>query len=179
MAKTLNQALVGLGANLGDRWSTLRQALECLRGTPGIRTVEPSPVYETEPVGPVAQPRFLNLVAGVETHLSPEDLLATLHGVELTFGRDRDHERRWGPRTLDLDLLAYESETRSGQGLVLPHPRMAERAFVLVPLKALLRRSTRFTEERWGSLSPLLSNPIDASGLALWSDDSGYSETRG
>ena len=179
MAKILNQALIGLGANIGDRWSTLRQALEALRSTPGIGTVEPSPVFETEPVGGVEQPRFLNMVAGLETHLTPEELMAKLHAVERSFGRNRATEKRWGPRTLDLDLLAYENEVRSGPDLILPHPRMAGRPFVLIPLRALLKRSTRFTEGRWGVLSRMLQAQASAPGVVLWSDDSGYSETRG
>lgn len=132
------QAFVGAGANLGDRLSTLDAALARLRETEGITSVMSSTVFETDPIGVTDQPLFLNLVAGIETHLSPEELLAVLQSIEQAFGRVRT--QRWGPRTLDLDLLAFEGETRATPMLQLPHPRMLERSFVLVPLLDLLER---------------------------------------
>lgn len=134
----LRQAFVGAGANLGDRLATLDAALEQLRTTDGIATVVSSTVFETEPIGVAGQPLFLNLVAGIETRLSPEELLAVLQRIEQAFGRERT--LRWGPRTLDLDLLAFEGETRATTALQLPHPRMFERAFVLIPLRDLIER---------------------------------------
>ncbi len=136
----LRQAFVGAGANLGDRLATLDAALQQLRQTDGIATVVSSTVFETEPVGLTEQPLFLNLVAALETRLSPEELLTVLQRIEQAFGRERT--LRWGPRTLDLDLLAFEGETRATTALQLPHPRMFERAFVLAPLCDLLERPT-------------------------------------
>lgn len=143
------QALIGAGANLGDRAATLAAALERLRATPGIHALEASSVYETAPVGPVDQPNFFNVAAGVDTTLSPEALLALLLEVERAFGRVR--AERWGPRTLDLDLLAFEGQTRRTAALHLPHPRLLERSFVLVPLAELLARP-RFQRPAWDAL---------------------------
>jgi 2-amino-4-hydroxy-6-hydroxymethyldihydropteridine diphosphokinase len=97
-------------------------------------------------VGRTDQPKFLNLVAGIETTLTPEELLTTLQKIEHAFGRKR--VERWGPRTLDLDLLVYESEKRDTPELTLPHPRMLERAFVTVPLREVLQRP-RFQGGQW------------------------------
>lgn len=130
------QALIGLGANLGDRAATLDGATARLRAWPGIAALARSSLYETDPVGMTDQPQFLNAVIGVETRLAPQELLAALQTIEQEFGRVR--EVRWGPRTLDLDLLAYEGETCADPVLTLPHPRMMERAFVRVPLQELL-----------------------------------------
>jgi 2-amino-4-hydroxy-6-hydroxymethyldihydropteridine diphosphokinase len=152
------QGFVGVGANLGDRAATLRAAVERLRGAKGILHVEPSAVYETEPVGVTDQPQFLNQVLGVETTLSPEELLALLQQIEATFGRERTV--RWGPRTLDLDLLAYEGETRTTQELMLPHPRMLEREFVTVPLREVLE-----TEHFHGPAWDVLREKLGPSGL--------------
>lgn len=136
-AATLRQAFVGAGANLGDRRTTLEGAIERLRSIRGIASVTPSSFYETEPVGvTTTQPEFLNLALAVETTLGPEALLGVLLEIEQAFGRVR--QERWGPRTLDLDLLAYEGETRSTPELQLPHPRMFERNFVVAPLHELL-----------------------------------------
>jgi len=126
------QALIGAGSNLGDRLATLRAAWARLRAADGIGHLETSDVYETAPVGLTEQPKFLNVVFGGETQLDPEALLRVLQQIETEFGRER--AERWGPRTLDLDLLVYEEETRATPNLILPHPRMFERAFVLVPL---------------------------------------------
>jgi 2-amino-4-hydroxy-6-hydroxymethyldihydropteridine diphosphokinase len=143
------QAFVGAGSNLGDRSATLAGALRQLQGWPGITYVESSSIRETAPVGVVDQPNFLNAVLGLETTLSPEALLAALQEIERAFGRVRT--RRWGPRTLDLDLLAYEHECRDTPELVLPHPRIWEREFVTTPLRELLGRP-RFRSPRWPEL---------------------------
>lgn len=142
------QALVGLGTNLGDRAATLTRALDRLRSVGGIIRVDASSAYETDPVGYTEQPPFLNAVAAVETTLAPEALLGELQRIEQEFGRTRIV--RWGPRTLDLDLLAYEGETRDTSALTVPHPRMFSRAFVLVPLRELLAQE-RF-HARWAEL---------------------------
>ena len=160
------QALIGLGANLGDRAKTLRTAMGRLRDAPGIVNLVSSALYETAPVGLTDQPLFLNAVAGVETTLTPEALLSELLKIESEFGRTRGE--RWGPRTLDLDLLAFESEERSTDDLQLPHPRMFERAFVLVPLLELLREQP-FRNPAWSSLRAKLAAPISTAGVRLFS----------
>ncbi len=165
-AATRRQAFVSAGANLGDRAGTLRAATDRLRAVPGVLRVEASSLYETAPVGGVEQPDFLNLVIGVETTLTPEDVLSSLLGIEREFGRVR--AVRWGPRTLDLDLLVYEGESRATTLLTLPHPRMYERAFVLVPLWELLNQ-VPFQDGRWGELRSRISSiQIDAPGVRPW-----------
>ncbi|MBI2511534.1 MAG: 2-amino-4-hydroxy-6-hydroxymethyldihydropteridine diphosphokinase [Opitutae bacterium] len=173
----VRQAFVGVGANLGDRWATISAALEKLRRTPGVLAVEPSPVFESEPVGILDQPPFLNLVAGLETTLSPEALLRRLLEIERALGRER--LVRWGPRTIDLDLLAYEDETRATPELELPHPRLWERTFVVEPLRALLARP-RFAAPRWAELRARLPALPDERGLRRWAPpgaESANSET--
>lgn len=129
------KAFIGLGANLGEREASLRGALSLLAKEPGVRLLAYSGLYETEPVGYRHQPRFLNAVACLETALAPEKLLDVLLGIEQAFGRRRTI--RWGPRTLDLDLLLYGERRVHSDRLIVPHPRLFERAFVLVPLLEL------------------------------------------
>jgi 2-amino-4-hydroxy-6-hydroxymethyldihydropteridine diphosphokinase len=163
------QAFIGVGSNLGDRWATIKTALAELAKTPGITALERSAVFETAPVGITDQPVFLNLVIGIETTLSPEELLDILLALERAAGRDRTRETRWGPRTLDLDLLLYEYEERQGPGLILPHPRLWERSFVLVPLKDLLGRSKRFDQPCWTpTLNRINRLSILRNGLTAW-----------
>ena len=129
------RAYVGLGSNLGDRAAHLLLGLSALSRLPETRLLRLSPVYETDPVGP-PQPPYLNMVAELETELSPKGLLAEMLRVEKALGRER--RERWGPRTLDLDLLLYGDLVLEEAGLSVPHPRLHERAFVLVPLLDLL-----------------------------------------
>lgn len=149
---TPRQALIGAGANLGDRRATLANALEKLRVQPGVMAVTRSAFYETDPVGVLDQPAFLNLAAGIETTLSPEALMTALLDIEQQLGRVRTV--RWGPRTIDLDLLAFEGEVRAGAFLTLPHPRMLERAFVTVPLREMLVREP--FKSKWTDLRTTL-----------------------
>ena len=123
-----------LGGNLGDRMAALTQALQLLDSTAGMRRTGCSSVYETEPWAVADQPNFLNLVAAYETTLSPEDLLAACKSVEEEIGRVASY--RWGPRLIDVDILLYGDRVLnlSEPDLQIPHPRMAQRAFVLVPL---------------------------------------------
>ena len=129
------KAFIGLGANLGDRVAALRGALSILAQNQGIRVLAYSGLYETEPVGVLEQPCFLNAVACVEPVLKPEQLLDELLRIEQIYGRERII--RWGPRTLDLDLLLYGEKQVQTSRLIVPHPRLFERAFVLVPLLEL------------------------------------------
>jgi 2-amino-4-hydroxy-6-hydroxymethyldihydropteridine diphosphokinase len=130
----VTRAFIGLGANLGDRAETIRSALAELSATPGVELVAVSALLETEPVGPVAQPSFLNGVAVVDTSLEPRELLDLLLAVETRHGRDRAAVPAQGPRTLDLDLLLYGDAEIGEEDLQIPHPRLHERAFVLDPL---------------------------------------------
>lgn len=125
---------VGLGSNLGDRLENLRRAVERLDASDGVDVVRTSSVYETDPVGP-PQPDFLNAVAEISTDLGPHELLARCKAIEAELGRTPGE--RWGPREIDLDLLLYGGERIDTGELVVPHPRMNERAFVLVPLREL------------------------------------------
>ena len=130
------RAYVGLGANLGPREETLRRASELLGATNGIDVVALSQLRETDPVGVLDQPRFLNGVVALETTLSPRRLLDVLLSIERKLGRVRDGAR-WGPRTADLDLLVYANEQVDEPGLRVPHPRLHERRFALEPLAEL------------------------------------------
>jgi 2-amino-4-hydroxy-6-hydroxymethyldihydropteridine diphosphokinase len=125
-------AYVGLGSNLEDPLSQIRQALVDLESIPGTRVTARSSFYRTSPVGYLEQPDFINAVACVQTTLKPQALLAALLAIENRHGRRR--AMRNAPRTLDLDLLLYGDEARDLDGLSLPHPRLHERAFVLAPL---------------------------------------------
>ena len=127
------RAYIALGSNLGDSATLVRDAMVALGRLPGTRLVAASGLYLTPPWGMTEQPSFVNAVAGVETTLAPKALLEALLDTERAFGRVRDGER-WGPRTLDLDLLLHGDRVLDEEGLTLPHPRLAERAFVLLPL---------------------------------------------
>ena len=131
----MTRAYIGLGSNLGDREATLRAAVDELAATPGVEVVAVSTLVDTEPVGYLDQPRFLNGVAVLETSLQARDLLGALLAIEARFGRDRATVPAQGPRTLDLDLLLYGDAEIDEEGLRVPHPRLHERAFVLGPLQ--------------------------------------------
>jgi 2-amino-4-hydroxy-6-hydroxymethyldihydropteridine diphosphokinase len=130
------RAYVGLGTNLGDRSAMLRAALEQLAAEPGVTVVAVSSIRETDPVGLVDQPRFLNGAAALDTELSARELLERLLAVERRLGRTRGGPR-FGPRTIDLDLLLYGGEVLDEPGLQVPHPRLHERLFALEPLLEL------------------------------------------
>lgn len=126
------RAYVALGANLGDAIATVLRAFDLLAGLPDTRLTGRSSLYRTAPVGVSGQPDYINAVAALDTALAPGKLLADLLELETRHGRTRDFHH--APRTLDLDLLLYADQRLSQPGLELPHPRMHERAFVLVPL---------------------------------------------
>ncbi|HJO23581.1 MAG: 2-amino-4-hydroxy-6-hydroxymethyldihydropteridine diphosphokinase [Myxococcota bacterium] len=133
MAEHETRACIALGSNLGDRVANLERAVDGLRAAPGVRVDALSPFYETDPVGGPPQGAYLNAAIALDTTLSPEELLELLQALEVKAGRSRDGERNTA-RVLDLDLLLYGAEKRDAPDLILPHPRMHERAFVLVPL---------------------------------------------
>jgi 2-amino-4-hydroxy-6-hydroxymethyldihydropteridine diphosphokinase len=130
------RSFIGLGSNLGDREAYLRRALDLLRADPSIELVAVSSFRETDPVGFLDQPRFLNAAAALETELAARALLERLLAVERVLGRRRDGPR-FGPRTIDLDLLLHGDEVVDEPGLTVPHPRLGERRFVLEPLHEL------------------------------------------
>ncbi|MFE0690465.1 2-amino-4-hydroxy-6-hydroxymethyldihydropteridine diphosphokinase [Streptomyces sp. JH002] len=127
------RAVLSLGSNLGNRLETLQGAIDALEDTPGLRVKAVSPVYETEPWGvPTgSQSTYFNAVIVVKTTLPPSSLLERAHAIEEAFERVRDE--RWGPRTIDVDIVAYQGVISRDPDLTLPHPRAHERAFVLVP----------------------------------------------
>ena len=129
------KATISLGSNLGDRFQYLQNALDSINEVTGTQVHSVSPVFETDPVGGPEQGQYLNAVAVVKTILSPEQFLAATQQIELEQNRQRNE--RWGPRTLDIDLLAMDNEVRSTPELELPHPRAHERAFVLLPWSLL------------------------------------------
>jgi len=133
----VTRVFVALGSNLGDREETLLGAVDALAAEPGIEVVAVSRFRDTDPVGYVDQPRFLNGAAELETTLGARGLLDRLLAVELRFGRSREGVPASGPRTLDLDLLLFGDAEIDEPGLRVPHPRMHERAFVLEPLADL------------------------------------------
>ncbi len=142
------KVFVGLGSNLGEREAMIRLALEDLSRLPETRVERASSLYDTEPVGEVDQPNFLNAVAQIDTGLSARQLLWNLHLIEKRLGRVRT--QRWGPRTIDLDILLYGEDVIEESDLRVPHPELAVRSFVLVPLV---------------ELDPLLVHPVSGETL--------------
>jgi 2-amino-4-hydroxy-6-hydroxymethyldihydropteridine diphosphokinase len=132
------EALVGMGGNVGDVRATLDRAVAAFCDGVSVRLVARSSDYLTPPWGVTDQPAFLNLALAVSTLLPPRALLEHALRVEAAFGRDRAREQRWGPRTLDIDIIAYDEVAIDEPGLTLPHPRLFERAFVLAPLAEIV-----------------------------------------
>jgi 2-amino-4-hydroxy-6-hydroxymethyldihydropteridine diphosphokinase len=128
------EALLALGGNVGEVRDTLDRAIAMLCEGPEVRLKARSSDYATPPWGVTDQPRFVNLCIAAETTLSPHQLLDRMQAVERALGRDRSRERYWGERPIDIDLIAYDDVALDAPGLKLPHPRLFERAFVLVPL---------------------------------------------
>ena len=158
------KATIGLGSNMGDRFSYLQQALDSLNTVTGVQVHSVSPVYETDPVGGPEQEKYLNAVAVLKTVLTPHQLLAETQQIEQEANRQRNE--RWGPRTLDLDLLAMDSEVVSTEDLDLPHPRAHERGFVLLPWSML---DPDYLLPGYGSVADLLTR-VDVSGVRLRTD---------
>lgn len=132
----MKKAYIGIGTNIGNKLYNIKNAVTALSHLPETQVTKISAVYETEPWGYTEQDNFLNACAEVETNLSPKALLGACLGIEAAFGRERPFKN--APRILDIDLLLYEGVTMNEQELILPHPRIQERAFVLVPLKDIL-----------------------------------------
>lgn len=128
-------AYIGLGSNMGDKAANLKRAIEELGKVPGNKVLAVSSFYETEPVGNIEQDWFINAAVKIETGLTPRELLEVLLKIEKELGRVRDE--RWGPRAIDLDILLYDDLVLNDEGLVIPHPYLHERGFVLVPLSEI------------------------------------------
>ncbi|GIO69591.1 2-amino-4-hydroxy-6-hydroxymethyldihydropteridine diphosphokinase [Paenibacillus sp. FSL M7-1455] len=166
-----SEAYIALGANLGDREETLMDAVQRLDRHPDVAVLECSDLYETEPVGYVDQPLFLNMAVRVRTTLDAYGLLHVMQQIEKDLGRVR--HIRWGPRTVDLDLIWMEGRRENTEELILPHPRMEERLFVLVPLKDVV------PEGESSGLRPILFAALERldgkDGLQLWKTCSWHS----
>jgi len=146
---------LGLGANLGSRSDNLREAIRRIAALENTRVWAVSKFHETEPVGVIGQPRFLNAAAAICTSLEPEELLEKLLGIEVAMGRTRTV--RWGPREIDIDILLYGERVIDGPRLSVPHPEMHGRAFVLGPLSEIAPRA----------LHPVLGRTVDELRRAL------------
>lgn len=129
----MSSAYIGVGSNVGERASFCRRAVAALGEVPGTRVEKVSSLYETTPLGGPPQRSFVNLVARVSTDLTPRELLDTCKAIEARLGREPS-EMRWGPRVIDLDVLLYDDEKVNEPDLEIPHPRIAQRRFVMVPL---------------------------------------------
>ena len=137
----MNIAYISLGSNIGNRLQYLQQAVRLLQDEKNVKVRQVSSVYETDPVGYVDQDAFLNIVVELETSLTPHELLKKCNEIEAELGRTR--EIHWGPRTVDLDILLYNEENMKTENLIIPHPRMTERGFVLIPLVEIKPRFKR------------------------------------
>ncbi len=153
------EVYIGLGSNLGDRLAHLAAARDALSSRTG-RLLAASSIYDTDPWGPVPQDNYLNQVVGIATTFAPRALLAVLHEIEREQGRDRKNEVRYGPRSLDLDILLYSDRVIAEDDLSIPHPRIAERAFVLVPLAEIAPEA-----QIAGVAAATLLRRIDTSGV--------------
>jgi len=165
----INTAYLSLGSNLGNRKEFLKDALKALVSYPEIELTNASSIYETDPVGYSDQGNFLNMVVQVQTSLSAEQLLEICLQTEKELGRIRDI--RWGPRTVDLDILLFNNENIKSEKLIIPHPRMHERAFVLVPLLEIDPAVQLPTLQ--APLNEILNGIPDKEGVRLWKQING------
>lgn len=155
----MNVAYLSVGSNIGDRLHHLKESIRALHSSIGTTVTSISSIYETAPVGYTNQADFLNLVVCIETDLTAQELLVECQSIEQELGRVRDI--KWGPRTADLDILLYNKDIIETENLIVPHPRMHERAFVLVPLL---------------EIAPLIAVPIVDASVILWKKFNGVDE---
>ncbi|NLY80932.1 MAG: 2-amino-4-hydroxy-6-hydroxymethyldihydropteridine diphosphokinase [Lysinibacillus sp.] len=160
----MNDVYLSLGTNMGNREENLKKAVELLRRKEGIVVHKVSPVYETAPVGFLDQPSFLNIALYVQTTFGPFEMLEACQSIENELGRVRNV--RWGPRNIDLDILLYNNENIEAENLIIPHPRMFERAFVLVPLMDIAKEP--FTEQLSRAKSALKEMDLVVEGVQKW-----------
>jgi 2-amino-4-hydroxy-6-hydroxymethyldihydropteridine diphosphokinase len=167
-----NKVYIGLGSNIGDRAQNLYLALQKLNQHVSLQVKEVSSIYETEPIGYTEQPKFLNMVSLVLTTCQPSELLAIMNQIEIESGRER--KIRWGPRTIDLDILLYNQENIQTEHLFIPHPRMLERAFVMLPLYELNKTiQIPLTND---SIGRIVQQLPDKKGVRIWKQRSGDGE---
>ncbi|MFG6497530.1 2-amino-4-hydroxy-6-hydroxymethyldihydropteridine diphosphokinase [Fictibacillus sp. UD] len=157
-------AYLSVGSNMGDREQLLTKAISLLEEYSEISIESVSSIYETDPVGVTDQPLFLNLALKLKTSLSPQGLLSKLQEVEMKL--DRKRVQKWGPRTIDLDILLYNSVSIQTEVLTIPHPRMLERAFVLIPLREIAPDDVY--PEKTISLHQVLCEQRDKEGVRIW-----------
>ncbi|KZZ86553.1 2-amino-4-hydroxy-6-hydroxymethyldihydropteridine diphosphokinase [Bacillus sp. SJS] len=155
---------LALGSNMGDRESYLLDAIKLLNEEPEIEVTKLSSIYETDPVGYTDQSAFLNMAVEISTTYTPCELLDKTQHIEQSLGRTR--EIRWGPRTLDLDILLYNHENIETERLIVPHPRLPERAFVLIPLNEI--NSNAFIPAVNKPVSVIIEQLSDKEGVRLW-----------
>lgn len=160
----MNKVYLSLGTNIGDREQNLQLAVQYLQSTENVSITAISSIYETAPVGYVDQPAFLNIALGIETSNSAMDILKICQSVENELGRVR--EVRWGPRIIDLDILLYNNDNIEVEDLNVPHPRMFERAFVLVPLLEIAKSLE--TPQLEMAKSCLEKMDLEAEGITKW-----------
>ncbi|TDQ34202.1 2-amino-4-hydroxy-6-hydroxymethyldihydropteridine diphosphokinase [Aureibacillus halotolerans] len=166
----MNSYFIALGSNIGDRENYLKLAVYDLQALPSIEVVKLSSIYETDPVGFEEQSQFLNMVVELRSPLSPDELFQYTSSVEKKHHRTRDVY--WGPRTLDIDILLYNMENVKTDDLDIPHPRMAQRLFVLRPLSDVLSGTFVIPGEAQ-SLSELIDHLPDKKGVYVWKQTSG------
>lgn len=159
----MNVVYLSIGTNMGEREQNLKLAVKLLTQTEGVKVEEVSSIYETAPVGFVDQASFLNIAVRLITNLSSADMLKVCQGIEQELGRIR--EFRWGPRIIDLDILLYNHENIETESLIVPHERMFERAFVLVPL---IEISDQVTEQLRSAHEALATMDIQKEGVLQW-----------
>ena len=166
---SMNIAYIGLGTNMGDREAHLRDAVLELKAMPENEIVSLSSIYETDPVGYLDQGKFLNLVVCLHTELDAQSLLAACMEVEQKLGRKR--EIRWGPRTIDLDILLFNQENIVTKNLIVPHPRILERAFVVIPLVEIDKDIILPNMEK--PIREIMDDIPDKEGVRIWKRKNG------
>ncbi|WP_100374408.1 2-amino-4-hydroxy-6-hydroxymethyldihydropteridine diphosphokinase [Bacillus sp. FJAT-45037] len=159
-----HNAYIALGSNIGDRAAYLEEAIERLGKLKEVEVIRQSSIYETEPVGYVDQHSFLNMVIEIKTTLAPKKLLEVTQSIEEICGRKRDV--RWGPRTIDLDILLYDQQNMKVEDLCIPHPRMWERAFVIVPLYEL--EPTLYSHSCKQTIQEIYETLPNKEGVHIW-----------
>ena len=159
----MNVVYLSIGTNMGEREQNLKLAVKLLTETEGVTVEAVSSIYETAPVGFVDQASFLNIAVRLTTNLSAADMLNVCQGIEQELGRVREY--RWGPRIIDLDILLYNHENIETESLIVPHERMFERAFVLVPLVEI---SDQATEQLRSAHKALVTMDIQKEGVVQW-----------
>ncbi len=165
----MNQAFISLGSNIGDRFEFLKEALKTLESSYPIEVVNVSSIYETDPIGYADQDLFLNMAAQLKTELSANELLEACLETEKELGRKR--EIHWGPRTIDLDILLFNDENIISERLVIPHPRMFERSFVIIPLLEISPDAVITSLNK--PLSKVADELPDKEGVRLWKEKNG------